>query len=792
MPAQHRPRAARVPSHAAFLAAWAVTVFGAVFVALAVLLPLPAHAAGASGTGGAQAAGLTPAEAATIATIMADPQKRAAMVAAMQAVAAQAVAAQAAGPAGSAPPAKPPTGPAAAPALAATIAAAAAGAAGAAAAPAPVVPLAPDSVGAQVLAQANSMLRNTARIADWVNERLTGFTAAGRYFATVIADPDKRQAVATAYGAAIAALLAAIAADALVRLALGGARRWIERHAPARPPRQARLGTRLLHGLRVLLANLGLLLLALLASAAAASAGLAAVPLLGAVPTEAIESLVLAFTASRVAEAMAAFLAAPNAAGLRLLRLDDHAAAYLVRAVRNVCLTGAAGFSLVELASQNGLPDAAYTAFVKLVLLLVAGVLCGIVLDCRHAVARVIARDADRTSLTGRVRLRAARVWHLAAIFFILGLWGAFALQWRNGVWRLGFIFIASIATPVLLQFITGRAIAALERFIAGSGSLGGLGFDLEARLRRWQGVLHWLIRATALVLTAGLVAWVWGYDLRAAFTGRALGGRLASALGAIVLAGFAAVLLYETVNGALETRIGRAMRDGDLSGAARLRTLLPILRTVLSLLLGVVFGVVALQEIGIDTGPILAGAGIIGVAIGFGSQKLVQDFITGIFLLLENAMQVGDWVTVSGLSGTVEALSIRTMRLRAQDGSVHLIPFSAVSTVTNVHRGLGNAAFSITVPIGSDIERVFALLRDTAAEMREAPDYADLIRAEINIMGVDRLEAGVATILAQLACTDSGKLAVQREFNRRLAQRMAEVGIRISAPMQTVLHSPL
>ena len=116
------------------------------------------------------------------------------------------------------------------------------------------------------------------------------------------------------------------------------------------------------------------------------------------------------------------------------------------------------------------------------------------------------------------------------------------------------------------------------------------------------------------------------------------------------------------------------------MAQSARLRTLLPLLRSALLITIVVFAGLMVLSEIGINIAPLLAGAGIIGVAIGFGSQKLVQDLITGIFLLLENAMQVGDWVTVSGLSGTVENLSVRTIRLRAGDGSVHIIPFSAVT----------------------------------------------------------------------------------------------------------------
>ena len=138
-----------------------------------------------------------------------------------------------------------------------------------------------------------------------------------------------------------------------------------------------------------------------------------------------------------------------------------------------------------------------------------------------------------------------------------------------------------------------------------------------------------------------------------------------------------------------------------------------------------IVAGMMVLSEIGVNIGPLLAGAGIVGVAIGFGSQTLVRDLITGIFLLLENAMQVGDSVTVSGLSGTVENLSVRTIRLRAADGSVHIIPFSSVTTVTNVNRGLGNASVNVSVAAHEDTDRVCEVLKEIVAGMREDADFS-------------------------------------------------------------------
>ncbi len=122
------------------------------------------------------------------------------------------------------------------------------------------------------------------------------------------------------------------------------------------------------------------------------------------------------------------------------------------------------------------------------------------------------------------------------------------------------------------------------------------------------------------------------------------------------------------------------------------------------------------LSEIGVNIAPLLAGAGVIGIAVGFGSQKLVQDLITGLFLLLENAMQVGDVVTLGGLTGTVEALSIRTIRLRALDGCVHIIPFSAVTTVTNQTRDYSYRGAGRQHRLERGAGPIAVLLREVAA----------------------------------------------------------------------------
>jgi small-conductance mechanosensitive channel len=250
-------------------------------------------------------------------------------------------------------------------------------------------------------------------------------------------------------------------------------------------------------------------------------------------------------------------------------------------------------------------------------------------------------------------------------------------------------------------------------------------------------------------------------------------------------------IVVWEAVNAALRAQLTRLTQTQHMARAARLKTLMPLLRSALFVAIMVIAGLTVLSEIGINIAPLLAGAGIIGVAIGFGSQKLVQDLITGIFLLLENAMQVGDWVTVSNLSGTVEALSVRTIRLRASDGSVHIIPFSSVTSVTNTNRGLGNASVSVAVAFDANIDRAAALLKEIASGMRGEPQFADKMLSDLQLWGVDKVDGASVTIAGQIVCTDAGRWAVQREFNRRMKMRFEDEGVPIYNPARSYLVEP-
>jgi moderate conductance mechanosensitive channel len=412
-------------------------------------------------------------------------------------------------------------------------------------------------------------------------------------------------------------------------------------------------------------------------------------------------------------------------------------------------------------------------------------------LQCRRAVADWM-RVPEPRSVFAALRNRFADIWHVAAIFFVMGLWVVWAMRVQNGYALVLQYFLATMAVLIAARLGSIVALGGLDRIFRINPEFAARFPRLETRANRYYPALRSTVSCVIGIVTMLVLLEVWGMHALRWFETGQVGSRLLSAGATILIASAIALLIWEIINAAIDRHMTQLSREARFSRMARLRTLLPMLRTALLITIVTVVGLTALSELGVNIGPLLAGAGIVGVAIGFGSQKLVQDLITGLFLLLENAMQVGDFVTVSGLSGTVENLSIRTIRLRASDGSVHIIPFSAVTSVTNTNRGIGNASISVNVAYKEDTDRVGEVLKGIAAEMREDPNFKFLIRGDLALWGVDKIDAGVVTILGQIECTDAGRWSVQREFNRRMKKRFQELGIEIAVPAAIMVVQPL
>jgi small-conductance mechanosensitive channel len=501
------------------------------------------------------------------------------------------------------------------------------------------------------------------------------------------------------------------------------------------------------------------------------------------------------YAAARGIFATARLLLAPRSQRLRLIPVSDRTAWRGLRRIRLLLLVGLGGYTLAEAGIALGLSWGAYDALLNVTLLLISLMLATMIVRSREGVAALlrappIAAEEDAPD-RGRLLLRSLRnglaeIWHVLTILWLLAAWVVWALAIEDGISRLLTSTLLSIALVIGAKALDDAFTRLLDRMVAPSGTAAAQ----AARAATWLPVLRTM--ASILVTVGGLLLLfeIWGFDSLAWFARGTLGHLLLGNLASIAATFVAAAVVWEMCNAAIARRLTRlASQSGQAAArSARIRTLLPMLRTALGIVIVVFLALSTLAELGVNVGPLLAGAGVIGLAIGFGSQTLVRDVITGVFLLLEDAVAVGDVVQLAGLSGVVENLSIRSIKLRALDGSLHIIPFSAVTTVTNMTRDFSFAVMDITVGFGEDTDHVGEVLREIGREMRAEPKWAALMRDEIDVWGVERIGESGVLIRARAKTEPAARWNVARELNRRIKRRFAELGIEIPYPYQRVV----
>ncbi|WP_175811574.1 mechanosensitive ion channel domain-containing protein [Burkholderia contaminans] len=547
----------------------------------------------------------------------------------------------------------------------------------------------------------------------------------------------------------------------------------------------ARRQTTLLHRMPRALVSLALRAVPLLVFVGVASLTMSVIGDTGAPIESALEALIDIYVICRLVTIVSRLFFQPDARQLRLLHISDAWADLAQRSIARIVIVIGTCTAAVEIAANFGLSDAGHVALLKAVALIGHLMISALILQCRLPVAaRIRAAGEDRPSFT-MIANALADAWAPVSVFIVMALWFVWALDVHNGYRVLITLGGRSIAVMIGMRIVSIVVFGALARLFQGRDEDRTL---VHAHAYRYYPLLRQIVSGAIGIVTFVLLLQIWGVPIFRAFETGTIGHRLASALVTIAIAAIVALIVWEAANIAIERRLQRWTREGNLMRAARLRTLLPMLRSLLFVMIALVVVLTGLSQLGVNVGPLLAGASIFGVALGFGSQKLVQDFITGIFLLMENAMQVGDWVTLAGVSGTVEYLSIRTVRLRAGDGSLYTIPFSSVTTVNNTNRGLGNAAVKISIAYGEDIDRAIATLKEIGAALRDDPKYRDGILSDFSYWGIDQVDGATLALAGQMQCTDSTRWSVQREFNRRIAETFRERGIRIANPQRSVV----
>jgi len=468
------------------------------------------------------------------------------------------------------------------------------------------------------------------------------------------------------------------------------------------------------------------------------------------------------------------FLFAPRAAELRLIHTTDERAVWLVKALSTIIITVAGGVFFVTSAEVLGLSrDGSYV--LRLLLALVVHIeLATLIWQSRHIVAGWIRGKPNEAKIAFGIRPRLAAIWHYIALFYVFALWIAYAGGVHNAfgvLLRIVLVFMGAMIAARLFWF---GFTTLLDRLLDENEDTTRGHPTLRARIRAYNGFVKIVIRIVITTLVLVLMIQGWGINIIPWLLRDPLSRSLINAFIAIVITIAVALTLWEGANGLINTRIDHLTAAGKARQASRLRTLLPMLKASLGVIIFLTAGLICLSQIGVNLVPLLAVSGVAGIAIGFGSQKLVQDIITGLFLLLEDAMQVGDTVTLAGMTGTVEQLSIRTIRLRGGDGSINIIPFSAVTTVTNMTRHFGYAQISIQVAYEEDLQHVNEVLMDISHQMRAEPRWGALMRDDLQIFGLDQFGASALVITGQIRTGPGQHWAVRREFYARVKNRFA------------------
>ena len=225
----------------------------------------------------------------------------------------------------------------------------------------------------------------------------------------------------------------------------------------------------------------------------------------------------------------------------------------------------------------------------------------------------------------------------------------------------------------------------------------------------------------------------------------------------------------------------------GDPADVKRIETISRVLRYTVSVALTIVVGTLLLGEFGISVAPILGAAGVAGIALGFGAQRLVKDYFTGFFLLLENQISQGDVVEVAGIGGLVEEVTLRYVRLRDYEGNVHFIPNGSITTVTNRTMGFAFAVVDVGVAYRENTDKAMQVMRDVGADMRADAVFGPKILEDIEIAGVESLADSAVILRCRMKVAPIEQWNVRREFLRRIKHALDEKGIEIPYPHMTI-----
>ena len=499
-------------------------------------------------------------------------------------------------------------------------------------------------------------------------------------------------------------------------------------------------------------------------------------------------TVISAYLWSRIVAATArVILLSPSA--LTLYPLGEETRNYLYIWIRRFANFGLYGFAIAGCSWWLHAPGAIYAILLRIIVLGLGILAIIFVLQNKTTVATWMRGSGEPVSGRGRgwrlLRQRLAAVWHILAIVVVVGTFGVSVLHIEGGflvLLRATLLsFVVVLAAGLAVQFVS----RASEHGFAIKPELKARFPTLESRTNRYIPILTTLASVAIYVVAALALLQAWGIDAFV-WVQTAASSSAVDSLASIAIVIAAAIVAWEVFVLAIENHMMRL--EDDSRRRARAQTMVPFLRIIAVVIIGIFVIFAVLGAIGINVGALLAGAGVFGLIAGFGSQSIIKGLLTSIGVLVDDTFAVGDVVDLgSGHSGVVEAMSIMTIKLRGQDGSLMTVPFSAVTVIQNLTKDYSYYVANVGVGYGEDTDRVVKVLAAVVEEMRKEKPFMRWIQEPLDVVGLDRFADSAVIIMVRIKTQPIRQWAVGREFNRRMKLAFEREKIEMPFPARTI-----
>lgn len=503
------------------------------------------------------------------------------------------------------------------------------------------------------------------------------------------------------------------------------------------------------------------------------------------------------------------FILAPKTGWLRTVPLSDHAA----RAIHTRVLLVASALVFSRCVSQflwgSGLDVALLQLIVFTLYSIVPVIIVAVIWQARAPVTACLGRTVSDDGGVSPLRHSVAANWHVFASAYVLAIFAAGILV-VSGTQRDAF---GPVVASWLLLVIVPAADAGLQALVvrlfrpraAIAATPTGAG-EPEAEgtaAHKADGVTYEAVALRNLrILLALLVACVfamklWHIDMMG-FAEALFGSLLAEALIETSVAVLMAYAVWGFVKAAVERNVALETRRKDEQdsggeaggpGATRLATLLPLLRKFVLITLSVMVVLIAISSLGINIGPLIAGAGVVGIAIGFGAQTLVKDIVSGLFFLIDDAFRMGEYVEIENTRGQVEKISIRSLQLRHHNGPVHTIPFGEIKQLTNYSRDWIIMKFELRLPFETNIDHVRKIIKKIGEEMMQDPELAPVMLEPLKSQGVAHMDDSALIVRCKFKAKPGQQFMVRRVAFMRIQEAFADEGIQF-APRRVIVET--